>query len=222
MTQTIDRDRIRRWASCVDDPHQVDEMAVPSYLHPNPLIRWLFRKRLATALALLGTGPFRAGLDFGCGVGLLLPELAARTDRVFATDLELGPARAMKAELGLENLTLVEPELLEATVEEGSLDYVIATDSLEHVDDPATRIATFATMLRPGGVFILSGPTETRLYRLGRLLAGFGGKEHYHHTDIFDLHDTIGADGRFARDEGRRLPVPGLVEAFLIDRFRRR
>ncbi len=222
MNETIDRERIRRWASCVEDPHQVDEMAVPSYLHANPLIRWLFHKRLQTAAALLGVGPFEAGLDFGCGVGLMLPKLAHRTTSVFATDLELGPARAMLDDLGLANVTLVEPEHLQAAIPVGSLDYVIATDSLEHVDEPATQIASFATMLRPGGVFILSGPTETRLYRLGRLLAGFGGKGHYHHTDIFDLHDTIRADGRFAHDEGRRLPVPKLVEAFLIDRFRRR
>ena len=222
MTKSIDREHIRRWASCVDDPHQVDEMAVPSYLHPNPLIRWLFRKRLAVAVELLGPGPFEAGLDFGCGVGLLLPDLASRSAKVFATDLELGPARAMVAELNLSNVELLEPAAFAGVIPEGSLDYVVATDSLEHVDDPAGQIAAFARLLRPGGLFILSGPTETRLYRLGRLLAGFAGKEHYHHTDIFDLHRTIRADGRFAHDGGHRLPVPKVVEAFLVDRFRRR
>jgi hypothetical protein len=39
--------------------------------------------------------------------------------------------------------------------------------------------------LAPGGVLILSGPTENGLYRLGRRIAGFDG--HYHETTIYHI-----------------------------------
>ena len=86
---------------------------------------------------------------------------------------------------GLVNVRLLELAEVESTIEAGSLDYVVATDVLEHVPDLGSCIATFARLLRPAGLLVMSGPTETALYRLGRLLAGFAGKEHYHHTDVF-------------------------------------
>ena len=50
-----------------------------------------------------------------------------------------------------------------------------ALDSLEHNEEIGPILSAIARSLRPDGVFILSGPTENVLYRLGRRLAGFDG-----------------------------------------------
>jgi SAM-dependent methyltransferase len=218
----LDRRTIREISALVADAHQRDEMAAPSYLHGNPLIRWLFWKRLEHAAELLGHGPFPSGLDFGCGLGLLLPTLSARTERTYGTDLELSPARQLVARLGLRRVELVEPGALPHTISDRALGYVVATDSLEHVDDLGAEIASFARMLAPGGALVVSGPTETGLYKLGRALAGFAGKGHYHHTNILEIRATIEGSGAFVLERTRVLPVPRLVEAFHVHRFRRR
>jgi 2-polyprenyl-3-methyl-5-hydroxy-6-metoxy-1,4-benzoquinol methylase len=144
-----------------------------------------------------------------------------QTERVYATDIELAPARALITRFGLERVHLLAPSELEREIQAQSLDYVITTDVLEHVPDLERTIAGFARLLRRGGRLVVSGPTETRLYRLGRVLAGFKGKEHYHHTNIAHIREQITSSGAFVLQRSRALPVPHLVEAFWIDRFER-
>jgi len=58
-----------------------DEMALPSYTHPNPAMSWLFWRRLDTALDLARDVAGRSVLDFGCGgctMFLLSPREAAQ------------------------------------------------------------------------------------------------------------------------------------------------
>ena len=76
----------------------------------------------------------------------------------------------------------------------------------------------FREKLCTGGEFVVSGPTESPVYRLGRTVAGFGGKGDYHHTNIDNLIGDI-TDSGFALRETRRLPFPGLPTLFKICRF---
>lgn len=55
-----------------------DEMAIPSYLHWNPLIRWLMWRRYEYILYLSEISKEMSVLEFGCGIGVFLPELATR------------------------------------------------------------------------------------------------------------------------------------------------
>jgi hypothetical protein len=55
------------------------------------------------------------------------------------------------------------------------------------------------------------------------VLAGFGGKGGYHHTDIHRIHERITRpDSGFAVVERHVLPIPHLVEAFLVYSYRKR
>lgn len=50
-----------------------DEMAIPSYLHDNPLIRWLMWQRYEKIEKLALLEKPKSVLEFGCGLGLFLP-----------------------------------------------------------------------------------------------------------------------------------------------------
>jgi 2-polyprenyl-3-methyl-5-hydroxy-6-metoxy-1,4-benzoquinol methylase len=223
QVRRIPPDMLRHAASSVADKLQHDEMAGPSYLHRIPLIRWLFWRRLEVVAELLAAGGdrYEAGLDFGCGLGVLLPTLSNFTTSVYATDLELRPARQIVAAMEIPNVEFVPPETLQTRITPGSLDYVVSTDVLEHVDDLPAIVNQLASFLRRGGRLIISGPTESLVYRMSRVLAGFGGKGDYHHTDIHRIHDLVIATRAFQTAARRILPIPNVVEGFYIYSYKK-
>ncbi len=194
--------------------HDRDEMAIPSYLHGNPLIRWLMWRRYEAIAQYLDDVDGNAALEFGCGLGLFLPELNARFDRVFATDLFPDYARTLSERRGLTTRFVANV----GAVPDASLDVLVAADVLEHIRDLPAYLAEFALKLKPGGRLIISGPTENYLYRLGRIIAGFGGKGDYHHTNIDRLIADI-TQGGFKPLRTRRLPFRVAPALFKIAEF---
>jgi len=89
------------------------------------------------------------------------------------------------------------------------------------VDDLAGWIETLGGKLAPGGRFLVSGPTEGTAYRIGRWIAGFSGKGHYHHTNIDAIRTRFEAAG-FAVTAARRLPFAVPPWLFKVFRFERR
>jgi len=175
---------------------QLEETCVPSYLHGNPAaasVAWL---RLMAAAALhdrhAPTGPI---LDFGAATGELYHLLGAPADYSFIEEDEF--------------VASVLPEFAQDAIREtldGAPDQkyaaVFALDSLEHNENVAELVDRLMKTLMPGGVFILSGPTENALYRLGRRIAGFDG--HYHHTTIIDIERIVAE--RMVRVDRRVIP----------------
>ena len=79
-----------------------DEMAIPSYLHWNPLFRWLMWRRYEIISSL---GTFSRGmavLEFGCGIGVFLPELDRTCGKVYAFDLFPQYAKRLSGRLDLK------------------------------------------------------------------------------------------------------------------------
>jgi 2-polyprenyl-3-methyl-5-hydroxy-6-metoxy-1,4-benzoquinol methylase len=200
-------------------PHDRDEMAVPSYCHKNPLIRRLFWRRLDLALELAELRPGSAVLELGIGSGILLPSFRARgASRVVGVDLELGPSREMARRLGIALEQVHAPELQRwAEQNQGAFDAIFALDVLEHVDTSELEplSLSFVSLLKKGGRLIVSGPTESLAYKLGRMVAGF--KNHYHHRNIFDIERVLHKS--WAPTAARRLPRFPLPQAFSITRY---
>ena len=207
-----------RAATAALAPAERAEMAVPSYAHWNPLIRWLFWQRLDTAVRFAGLAPGVAVLDFGTGSGILLPSLATVAKRIVATDIELAPSRATAAarRVAVEFVEASDFRAWAAT-NHGTLDRIFALDVLEHVETEELQDLSlaFRSLVRPGGTLIVSGPTETAFYKVGRALAGF--KNEYHHRNIFDIDRVLTAQWRVTtRAYLPRFPLP---RAFVITRY---
>lgn len=190
-----------------------DEMAIPSYLHPNPLIRALMWRRYAAIESLMRSTREESVLEFGCGTGLFLPTLCQGHSLVYATDLFPQFARELTKR---RNLAVTFVEEVEA-LEDGSLGSIIAADVLEHVDDLPRYLDLFRVKLREGGELLISGPTENSLYKLGRLAAGFGGKGGYHHRNVGDI--ARAASASFHRTGLVSLPLPFGPRLFEVYRF---
>lgn len=193
-------------------------MAIPSYLHPNPALRWMAWRRLEVVVsALRRLAPTKASgsvaLDFGCGSGVLFRDSLARFERVVGVDLVLAAAKALIAELGLNDVTLHSPAEAEAAVAKGSVDLIIAAEVLEHVDDLPPTLRQFQSWLKPNGRLLVSLPTENALYRLGRRLAGFSG--HYHHSNAASIDKEIRAFG-FRRRALSHIPAPGPFSIYWV------
>lgn len=214
----IDRDTLRDMAARLSEADR-DEMAIPSYLHPNPALRWMAWRRVEVVARLLRETCPEGGcvLDYGCGTGVLFEAAFERAGSVVGVDLVLDAARHWKEKRNLASVSLMTPAEAMAAVPDTSVDVVVAAEVLEHIDDPAEVLAFFLRVLRPGGVLLVSLPTEGRLYRLGRRLAGFSG--HYHDHNAAVVAARIEAAGFELRTAGH-IPLPPPAAIYFVATYR--
>jgi predicted TPR repeat methyltransferase len=197
--------------------HDRDEMAIPSYRHPNLLMRWMAWRRVEVVAKRLRELTARQGrartlMDFGCGTGVLLDEASRAADRVIGVDLVTEPAALLSQRWQLD-VELMHPDEARKRVRPGSIDVIVAAEVLEHVEPVADALDFFAVWLKPGGRLLVSLPTENRLYRLGRSLAGFHG--HYHHANAASIDRAI-VDAGFQRRARTRVPLPGPLAIYWV------
>lgn len=103
-------------------------------------------------------------LDVGCGGGLLSEAMARRGAHVTGIDLgataiEVASLHALESGTGVRYL--VESAETHAAAHAGRYDIVTCLEMLEHVPDPATVVATLATLVKPGGHLFLSTLNRT-------------------------------------------------------------
>ena len=72
-----------------------------------------------------------------------------------------------------------------------SFDLINALDVLEHVDSLHPMLGELLNLLKPGGRLVVSGPTENRLYQIGRKLAGPEYSGEYHMRSIADIRHEL-------------------------------
>lgn len=226
--QRIPEQHIRACASKVHSDWLALEMCVRAYCHNNPIIRWLFWSRQDKALDLARLEPNETVLDYGCGLGIALPTLARLAKQVVAIDTDVSGGQHMAQLYRLENIRFIDQaDQLTRLVEEiapGSIDCVTALDVFEHIDDLESVVRVLHTILSSRGRVIISGPTESWAYRLGRRLAGFtkiagyGVENPFHKTDISTIRTLFSQRGfRLVRDT--ILPPWPLPTAFVLLRF---
>ena len=162
----------------------IEETCIPSYLHSNPAAAGTAWARLFVAARihrnLVPTGPV---LDFGAAAGELAHILPNETryDFVESDDAMANALQHSKPDATRRTIASLQNEKYAA---------IFALDSLEHNENVGELLDMLIPTLRRDGVFILSGPTENALYRIGRRIAGFNGG--YHHTNIHNIEAMLG------------------------------
>lgn len=194
----------------------IDEMAIPSYLEGNALSRFFSWGKLHFVLKAAELKANQRILDFGCGTGILLGDFTQDGRFTFATDLELTVAREVTRELGISPVQFIQPDEVSNEIPDGSLDRIVAANVLEHVEERVELLKLFGRKLKVDGRLIVSGPTENRLYRLGRRIVGFSGD--YHVATVRDVFDDVLCAG-FQTTKMHNWPLPGPVCLYKIAAF---
>jgi SAM-dependent methyltransferase len=89
----------------------------------------------------------------------LPPGAAARYVDLFPTDGLRSRYRELDSR-DLAEVDVVDDGAILSTFADGSVDFVIANQFLEHTEDPLAVLATFARVLRPGGILMVSVPNQ--------------------------------------------------------------
>jgi 2-polyprenyl-3-methyl-5-hydroxy-6-metoxy-1,4-benzoquinol methylase len=168
---------------------EYDEQAVPAYTNPNPLMRWLFWQRIWNVIRMLEKRAALGNvLDFGSGLGVMLPYLTRNAQNVAALDLDTHMLEGIAKREEWQRITFYN-DLDQIGTGALKFDVILALDVLEHVEDLEGVLGKFENLLKPEGILIVSGPTENRWYKIGRKLAGYSGE--YHQRNISHILSTI-------------------------------
>jgi len=117
----------------------------------------------------LGNGPHRV-LDVGAGGGRLGAALAGEPLEFVALDPSLDSLRSGAAHMASPDRAFVRAAGEQLPFTDGSFDVVVCLEVLEHVSAPSRVVAEASRVLRPGGVFVFSGPNRTAASGLGLVL----------------------------------------------------
>lgn len=163
-----------------------DESALPSYTHKNRLMSYLFWNRLDNAFSLAGDIKGKKILDFGAGGGVTFKYLGDNDCEIFACENEFYELTEIVANRLKLKLSLFR-NLMD--IKEIKFDIIFALDVLEHIDETDSILQKLIDLSHCETKFIISGPTESFMYKVGRFLAGFKG--HYHLKNIYDIERDL-------------------------------
>lgn len=196
-----------------------DEMAIPSYLHKNPLLREMAWWRVEALARRIERAAKKTGrrdltiLDYGCGTGVLFEVEAKVASKVLGVDLVLTPSSLLVERRGLGHKIQVMTPDAQDSIPDRSVDLLVAGEVLEHVDPIAPTLDFFRRVLRLDGRALITLPTENMLYRFGRRLAGFSG--HYHESDARAVDRVLRGSG-FRRVKKRSIPLGGPFSIYWV------
>lgn len=165
-----------------------------------------------TAQRLLADLRGQSVLDFGSGLGVLLPYLEENFRDVVACDRDAEITEFMIRRLNLRHVQVVRSV---SDCHGRGFDVVLALDILEHVGDLPEMLRSLEDLTTKDGSWVVSGPTENVLYRLGRKIARTTGEGHV--RTIYDVLEEI--RGHMTCE--RQFKLPPAMPFFLVALFRK-
>ena len=153
---------IQRWSVGVADENMAEDILVDLA----PMIRrhpwWHARAALTIHLLnQLGVKPPARILDAGCGWGVTLDRLERRGYLAVGMDI----SRRTLERLNRPGRILIEADLTKPIDRDVPLhDVVLALDVIEHIDDDREAVHRLGTLVRPGGLVIVSVPALPDLF----------------------------------------------------------
>lgn len=191
-------------------------VATPSYLHKNPLIRKVIQQRLTVLEEWITeyADPATTHLmDFGCGLGVLFPIASQKVHAVYGVDMRLLPAQIAIEYYNLHNVQLLLPKTAETEIPEQSIGIIVCSEVLEHIEHLHMLLQHFKNVMSTDAHLLVSLPTENIVYRIGRKIVGFTGD--YHVYDAQTIHQHI-MDAGFYLVRGKYIPYVGPLALYWI------
>ncbi len=97
-------------------------------------------------------------LDVGCGGAWLAKEWIPKGKQVISMDIStINPIRAHK-EIAHENHLGLVADVFHLPIQDNALDCIVASEIIEHVQDPKAFVAALFKALKPGGKLIITTP----------------------------------------------------------------
>lgn len=154
----------------LDDPHH-DQLRLQEVLHQRKLggpglnerllepgQSWFAWSRLLERL--LGTMQPRLRIaDLGCGDGTLTLELAHCAEKVYGVDRDGELLRIARQHLqlqALENVELLQEQLEQLSLPDQSVDVVVLSQAIHHLQNPAVGLSQAYRICRPGGCLLVA------------------------------------------------------------------
>ncbi len=122
-------------------------------------------------------------LELGCASGATLAYIRERYPRAETWGIELNPEAAKQAEGRVDHCFCGNCEEMELPGEDGSFDYILCPDVLEHLLDPWKMAGRLKQKLKKGGLLICSVPNVTHW---SVLIPYLQGKWDYQDSGILD------------------------------------
>jgi len=173
--------------------HAILEAAFVAYAHKNPLIDFLFWRRIYLSYKYMKERGYKSILDFGTGSGVMAYLAAEKKDAdVVAIDVDYDPLEKIKKYVSFpQNIKFIDGKTNLAEEYKNKFDIIFALDVLEHIEDIDDLIKAFKVSLKKDGVVIVSGPTENFLYQIGRKIAGKDFSGEYHVSNIYNIKESF-------------------------------
>lgn len=112
----------------------------------------------AFAAGLVNCLNLQSVADLGCGSGRLARMFAYSAKQVIGVDINaeaVEEANRLAARYGIGNLSFKQGEIQNPPIEAGSMDLVIISQALHHVEEPQIAINSAARIMRSGGQLII-------------------------------------------------------------------
>ena len=107
------------------------------------------------------TVDYPLGTDIGCGDGVFIYKALQKNLRVVGIDLSWDGLSLANQELiihGVKSPSLVCADGCIVPLSGNSLDYVVALEMIEHLEQPSIFLDEVARLLKPGGIFVCTTP----------------------------------------------------------------
>lgn len=158
-------------------------------------------------------------LDHGAGTGVLTERLVVRAERVFALEPEPRLCAGLHERFDAEpKVTVVQGGIETYLAQYGarSLDAVVSSNVLEHLDDDVGCMRSIHEALRPGGAFAVYVPARPELF--GSLDESVGHLRRYTRSRLQSRLEQAGFFVQWARYANLAGVVPWLVTGKLLKR----
>ncbi|MEL7563167.1 methyltransferase domain-containing protein [Dehalogenimonas sp. 4OHTPN] len=137
-------------------------------------------------------------LDIGCGTGLITHRLATIRQKAVALDMNLWALNQMN---GKPYIVKAQADAEMLPVQDSSVDMVIATEVVEHLENPEATLQEMLRVCRPGGWLVGSVPSTNSIWKMRQHLSmTCAGNEPFHRNftrnEITDLWHRVGYDGQ--------------------------